>query len=508
MTRQRTLVLAIALVFAGVAFGIRLDGLSTPPFDNAVARQFRSAVLARAYFLGDGSDRSAPDRALVAAWRDEDQPIEPPIMELLAAGAYHIAGGEHLSIPRAISVFWWIIGGVLLFLVAASLLAEPAALATAAVYLFLPFGALVSRSFQPDPLLVATIIAALWTFLRYDSRPSRGRLVAAVSTAGLAMFVKPGVAAPFLFILAAALSLRRVGPAATLRSPLLIGLLAATIPMFAWYAYGTLAHSYLRGHFGAKVEPSLLVRSSFWHGWWEQLVFALTYPVKSGLLTVIVLLGCLAGVLAAHGRTRAVLLALWIGYAVYGLIFTVHVSTHNYYSLVLVPIVALSLGSLVDGLLRRMRIPTWQAAATVGAAGVLAAAAVSWKLHYSFTDPGFHADAARYAAIGRVAGHTPRALYVDTHYAEPARYYGRTAGRLLTSGYENHPQQLASRGLAQALAERPPPSCLIFVGAGLASSLSTFERAVTGRFASLQRTHDYAILDLSRSADQKPDGCA
>jgi 4-amino-4-deoxy-L-arabinose transferase-like glycosyltransferase len=507
MTRQRTLLLAIAVAFVGVAFGIRLDGISTPPFDNAVARQFRSAVLARAYFLGDGGDRPASDRALVAAWRDEDQAIEPPIMELLAAGAYHV-GGEHLSIPRAISVFWWIVGGVLLFLVAESLLAAPAALATAAVYLFLPFGVLVSRSFQPDPLLVATTVAALLMFLRYDARPSRGRLVAAVSTAALAMFVKPGVAAPFLFILAAALSLRRVGPPATTRSPLLIGLVAATIPMFAWYAYGTFDHSYLRGHFGAKVEPSLLVRSSFWHGWWDQVVFALTYPVKSGLLAVVVLAGCLAGVLVAQARTRVVLLALWIGYAVYGLIFTVHISTHNYYSLMLVPIVALSLGSLVDGLLRRMHVPAWRATVVVGVVGVVAAAAVSWKLHYSFTDPGFRADAARYSQIGSVAAHTARALYVDTHYAEPARYYGWTAGRLLTSGYESHPQQLADRLLERTLSDRPPPSCLIFVGAGLASSLSKFEQTVAHRFAPLRRMRDYAIFDLSRSAAQKPDGCA
>jgi 4-amino-4-deoxy-L-arabinose transferase-like glycosyltransferase len=495
------------LVMLVVAFAIRLDGITGPPFDNAVARQFHAALLARMYYLNDSSHVAPEKRAVVTAWHDEVEPIEPPVMEHLAALTYRLAGHEELWLARLLSVLWWTGGGALLYLIALRVVQPAAALATCAVFLFLPFAVLASRSFQPDPLLIGAMLAAILAVLRYEEKPSGGRLGLAAAVLALAFLIKPGIVPPILGPLLLVLLLRRRRHGAHVLRDLGVFVLSL-VPMFAWYAYGTLAHSFLRGHFRAKVRPSLLLESSFWNGWWDQVVFVLTYPLKSGPLALLVLLAAAAGVaVAKRGRPRTLLIVLWAGYVLYGLVFTIHISTHNYYSLPLVPIVALSLGSTVDAFARWSRATELQAAALVTAAALLAAGAVGWKLHGPLTDPSFRAEEAVYAAAGRAADHTPQALYVDTHYAEPARYYGWTAGTLLTSGYERDPEGLARRTLATTLREMPSPSCLIFTGSGLRRRLAGFEAQVAKRFSVRREAADFAVYDLSTPAGERSDGC-
>jgi 4-amino-4-deoxy-L-arabinose transferase-like glycosyltransferase len=490
-----------------VAFAIRLDGITGPPFDNAVARQFHAALLARMYYLNDSHNLAPEKRAVVTAWHDEVEPIEPPVMEHLAALTYLLAGKEELWLARLLSVVWWTVGGGLLYLIARRVGGPAAALATAAVFLFLPFAVLASRSFQPDPLLIGAMLAAILAVLRYEEKSSRGRLGVAAVALALAFLIKPGIVPPILAPLLLVLLVRRLRLGAHV--PRDLGVFALSlVPMFAWYAYGTLAHSFLRGHFRAKESPSLLLESSFWHGWWDQVIFVLTYPLKSGPLALLILLLAAAGVaVAKRGRPRTLLVVLWVGYVLYGLVFTIHISTHNYYSLPLVPIVALSLGSIVDAFARWSRATELQAAALVTTAALLAVGAVGWKLHGPLTDPSFHAEEAVYIAAGRAADHTPHAVYVDTHYAEPTRYYGWTAGTVLTSGYEHDAGGLARGTLAAALRKTPPPSCVIFTGSALRGRLVGFEAEVAHRFSVRRKSADFAVYDLSIPAGQRSDGC-
>lgn len=505
--RARAGALALLLLLA-VAFAVRLDGITGPPFDNAVARQFHGALLARMYYLRGSPNLDSRKRAVVTAWHDEVKPIEPPVMEHLTALTYRVFGEERLWFARVLSVLWWVAGGALLYLIARRLQEPAGALASCAVYLYLPFAVLSSRSFQPDPLLVATMLAALLAVIRYEERPSGRRLAVTGTALAVAFLIKPGIAPPVFLPLLLVLLLRRLrgGRAGLLREFGVVVL--SLVPMFAWYSYGTIVHSFLRGHFTAKVSPSRLLEASYWNGWWDQLVFVLTYPLKSGPLTLLILLLAGAGVaLARDARARVLLVSLWAGYVLYGLVFTVHISTHNYYSLPLVPIAGLSLGSLVDAVARWARVNVPLSSALVTVAALLAAVAVSWKLHGALTDHSFREEESMYVEAGRTADHTSRALYVDTHYADPARYYGWTAGTLLTSGYEQDPAGLARRTLATSLHDRPPPSCVIFTGRKLRRQLAGFEAEVAARFAVLRDTTSFAVYDLSEPAGARPDGC-
>ena len=498
--------LIVLVVFLAVALGIRLDGIGNPPFENAVARQFHAALLARIYYLGDSPKVNARDRQVLEAWRAEEQPIEPPLMELLAAGAYHVVGHEALSIPRTLSALWWTFGGLLLFIIARRFQRVPAALAAAAIYLLLPFAIVASRSFQPDPLLVLTMLAAVLAIIRWDESPTSLRLATATAASSLAFFVKPGIAVPIVGATFVVFSMRQFGFRRKLLSSALAPYSLSILPMLGWYMYGSLAHTYLHGQFSDKVSPSLLFDSSYWNGWWDQVQFVLTYPIDSPLLTAVILVMSALGIVVARAPGRTLLAGLWIGYALYGFVFTFHISTHNYYSLPLVPIVALSLASLVDLVHSRIGVRDIHALLVIAVAGLVASTGIAWKLHPKLAD-NFRSERLVYEQSGRAADHTARALYVDTHYGEPARYYGWTAGTLLTSGWETDPDGLATRTLAEALRRNPPPSCVILIGRPLRARLSHFEARVASRAAVVEKKTNYAVFDLDRKPGQRSNGC-
>ncbi len=91
------------------------------------------------------------------------------------------------------------------------------ALAALTLYLFLPYGVYASRAFQPDPLMTAGMIWALWALLRWQRKPGWGRALAAGALTGLAIYIKLTV----IFFLAGAwiaVLLASIGLRAALRS--------------------------------------------------------------------------------------------------------------------------------------------------------------------------------------------------------------------------------------------------------------------------------------------------
>ncbi len=62
----------------------------------------------------------------------------------------------------------------------------------------------------------------------------------------------------------------------------------------------------------------------------------------------------LLGLFFFDDKKRRFLFGLWVGYALFGLFFNFHISTHDYYSLPLIPILALSIAPLADSLLSKL----------------------------------------------------------------------------------------------------------------------------------------------------------
>jgi hypothetical protein len=322
----------LGILFVG-AFCLRLYDLGQLPLGFNPPREYHGALLARGFYEWwlTGDLKTIPPDGI----------IEPPILEVVISLAYLIVGGEHLWIPQLLSALFWMVGGVFLYLIAKRIVSPNAAVFCVFFYLFVPYGVLASRAFMPDPLMIMLLLASIFTILRYHEQPSRGRLMAAAVASCLAIFVKPGICVFQVFGAFVSLAVYRQGVRRSLTSAhVLVFTVLSILPTGLYGLYGTLVSGFLQRQVSQKVAPQLILGASFWEGWLYSVWVVMGY---------VALLGALFGMLVLRkGLPRALMIGLWGGYFLFGLVFSHPIATVAYYSLQLIPVVALSLGPVAD----------------------------------------------------------------------------------------------------------------------------------------------------------------
>ena len=331
------------------AFALRLAGIDDPSIEQ---RETQSGLLARKWSI-DRSELTPAQQRVMAAVDVEIRPIEPPILDAIAAAEFRLTGSESFWFPRLVSAALWVVGGLFFLLVARRLTTEPGALVALALYLFWPYAVWHSRLFMPDSLLVCALLAAAWTVLRYWEAPSGRRFAVAAATSSLATLVKPGIAFLFLVALFTSLAIARGELRSVLRGRLWLYALvtgAAAMLYGVWGLY--LTDVIWEGADDSRFETGLLLRSDFWHGWWDVVSFLLRFPQEQSAVSLLAIgLGVLGVVVAPRGVPRATLVGLAVGYALFVLAFANYTSTHPYYSLPLIPILSLAIGVLAGWVL-------------------------------------------------------------------------------------------------------------------------------------------------------------
>jgi hypothetical protein len=485
----------LALLFLG-AFALRLYHIDQPPFDFHAARQYRSLIIARGIYYDAVANVPAWQREVAEASRLRQGVLEPPLMESLAAAGYAIAGSEQTWIPRVLSSLFWLMGGAFLYRIGATLIDRRTALLALTFYLFLPFSVVASRSFQPDPAMVALILLSLWATLRHHLHPTPGRLAAAIACAALAMIWQPK-AIPVVVAVVIVLAVQRRGPrnlawlreAAALLGP-------AAVP--AVIVYGSLA---LSGAFRTDIaqgifRPDLWASPFLWRGWLLTIDQAVGWlPFFGGLLGLS---------LFPRGTPRALLLGLWFGYAAFGLAFDYSVAVDDYYHLQLVPIIALSAAPIVALSLERAEgiapeLP-WRALRGVVVAAAVVLAVIVARVRTE--NPGWEHAVAIREAIGAAVGHSTHTIFLAGDYGGTLEYHGLLAGRPwpLQSDLEfealtdRSPIDARSRFDRDFAAERPEYFIVLDLDQLAAQpDLMTF---LDGGFEPLVETEDYRIYDL------------
>lgn len=354
----RWLLTLTLLILFSIGLAIRIYDLTDPPLDFHPTRQLFSAIKARGMYYEALLDVPAWQRQMAIQQMRARSVIEPEILERLAAFTYRFTG-EQLWVPRLYSSIFWLIGGVFLFLLARDLVSTAGAVLSLAYFLFLPYAIAASRSFQPDPLMIALILAFWWLIYRWaasartpgSSPEGKGEnswkwAILAGFIGGLAILIK--LVAAFFVIggaLAAALShfkLRDI-----LRNPQTWTMaLLGIMPGGFWVVYGVFIAGFLGQQFNGRSIPALLLSPSFYVNWQTKAAIA-----AGGIWIMFGLLGLF---LVREKRVRGFLLGLWGSYLVFGLFFDYHISTHDYYSLPLIAIVALSLAAVGDGFFARL----------------------------------------------------------------------------------------------------------------------------------------------------------
>ena len=416
--RSRVFLAIVLLSLFIFGAGIRLYDLTDPPLDFHPTRQLRSAIIARGLYYRNLA--SAPE------WqqqRAEEQLaahglIEPPIFESIVALTYRVIGSDPLWVARIYAILFWLIGGLALFALARVMTSVDGAVIAQAYYLFLPFGIIASRSFQPDPLMVMLILLALWAICRwYQIRTWRWAILAGV-LAGAALFSK-AVALFFVLFALGGLILLQIGLRKAIKDPQVwvLGILAV-LPVVAYHLYGIFVLKTLQSQFEGRFFPEMWVDPAFYVRWMQAASNAAGYGA---------ILAALVGVfLFSTAGKRAFAGGLWIGYAAYGMTFPFHITTHSYYQLPLVAIIALTLaplGSLVFGKIATLT-PVLLVQAAIFLLLFFGIFFKAWDVRVELARTNYRNEPAYWQEIGDILGHDSSVVALTHDYGNRLAYYG------------------------------------------------------------------------------------
>jgi len=423
--------LALILIF-GVGLVIRVYDYDDPLLDFHPTRQLHSALMARGMYYENLTTVPEWQRDMaVRQWKAEGV-IELPFVEWLAAQTYKLAGGAYLWIPRLYSILFWMLGGVAMFLLARELAGMDGALVAALYFLILPYGAIASRSFQPDPLMTALIVFAYWGMVRWQRTPTWKWVLVAGVFSGLAILCK-AVAAFFIAPAWLGLILTTMDLKKAFKDPQVWALgLLTVVPYGIYHIYGYYIAGYLQSQYSLRFFPQL----------WKDPVFYLRW---NGEISSVVgfewFLMSILGLLAIRKKQhRVMFLAALAGYFVYGLTLSYHISTHDYYQLPLIPIVAVGLAAGAAALFEKLAShePRWLSLILVTGVLVYALTIKAWDVRVTLKKNDYRNEAAFWEEISqKIGGASVIGLTQD--YGYRLAYWGwASSENWMTSGDFNY----------------------------------------------------------------------
>jgi 4-amino-4-deoxy-L-arabinose transferase-like glycosyltransferase len=410
---------ALLVVLFVAALGIRLYDLTDLPNDFYMVRQYHSLVIARGMYYAHLTTVPAWQRTMaVAQWKGEGL-IEPPIMESIVALTYNLTGVQ-TWMGRLYASLFWLIGGIAIWLLAKEMSMRFGGIIALAYFLFVPFAVTVSRTFLPDPLMVAMIAWSLWALYRWEKHRTWKLAILAGVLTGLTIFVKSVAVFPLLGA-AAGLVISRASWKrifADKQTWVVAGI--TVIPSAIYYIYGTI-YANLGSQFALRFFPSYWKDPTFYGRW----LF-----MAAGFSGFAAMFAALVGILLyPTNRQRFIAIGLWVGYIAYGFTFPYNFITHDYYHLPIILVVAFGLIPVADFLVRSVTEKkgwVWKAAFV----GILlfGVAMQMWISRNSMAVANYRADIAYYQDMGKLIGHDKKVIEVSGDYGYRLEYWGWVNG--------------------------------------------------------------------------------
>ncbi|MGB7874249.1 MAG: glycosyltransferase family 39 protein [Anaerolineales bacterium] len=426
------LVNVIVIVLFVLGFGIRMVDLTDVPLDFHPTRQFLSAIKARGMYYQYANDVPEWKREMaVQQWQDADV-FEPAVNETVVAGLY-LLFGEHLWLARIASSVYWLLGGLALFALSRRIASVDGAILGLAFYLFLGFGVIASRSFQPDPLMVGLILAGLWSFERWHTERTWKWTIITGLLSGLAIFVKTVAVFPLLGAFALVLLTTR-GLKQCVKDPQVWALAIITILPTALFMIDSIFIS-KNSNLSADLRffPSFWIDPTFYVRWKNMIGNTLGFGAF--------LLALLGIFLAKPGRDRSLLLGLLAGYIAYGLMFSYHIITHNYYQLPLFVFIPLSLSVVGNAIFQKLKeINNGSVFVRLSVAGILlfAMAFEMWNVRVELVRDDDRAEPQFWAELGEKLGRTSAVIGLTQDYGNRLAYWGwKITDQWPTTGDQN-----------------------------------------------------------------------
>lgn len=406
--------MAVLGIILGCGLGARLYDLKDPPLDYASTRQLRSALLARSKYYSIAQD-PVPWKQDMAQKQGSFSQIEPEVMEWIVAITYRVEGGEHVWIARIYSSLFWVVGGVALFALSREMVGVDGAVIGLVYTLFAPFGVIASRSFQPDPLMTAAIMASWWTFYRWHKSHAWKWAILAGISAGVAMFVK-STSVFFLLGGMAVLVFLRNNLRKNLRDKQMWAIVfLAGIPVLVYHIYGIFIVGTLGQQFQGRFFPQLLTELGFY----RQLINAVGTVMGHKLLLLPGLLGIL---LFRKKQKIGFVLGIWGGYILYVLAFSYHSTTHYYYHLPAIPLMGLALASFSDFVIKKFNSPVFNAVVIIGLAAIVLLGVGG--THYRLYQEDYRHEPGWYWMVAGKVDREAKIAVLSQDYGNRIAYYG------------------------------------------------------------------------------------
>lgn len=411
----------VVLVLGGL--GVRFIDLTDEPLDFHPVRQLRSAMIARGLYFQNRDDVPAWQQEMAMRQATGLEKLEPELLEHLVAFSYRVVGSEILWVARIYSILFWTAGGAGLYFLGKRL-AGDGALISVAYFLFLPFSVQASRSFQPDPLMVALTIFTLLALDMWfeEETPSWRLTLAAGVLGGLAVLVKPPAA---FYIAGAGLALVFYSGRlpALLRSGKAWAMVALwVLPSAAYYMNGIVIAKNLTSESWRFFVVSLLTSPRFYLDWLAFVQYIVGYGALMLALSALVLFA---------GRARALMVGLLAAYLANGIVFTYHIATHDYYSLPLLMVVALGLGAPGGILLERVKKMVTSRPVAQLLAAAIACFAILLPVRTArgiLVGHDYRPEVGYWEQLGDVLEHRSDVLEISHDYGYRLEYYGYVEG--------------------------------------------------------------------------------
>lgn len=414
---SRWLKICLVVMFLLAAL-IRRDEIKAP--GHLIEREYNSAIFARAYYMNGNDKVEQWQKDIAFAARDQLPTLEPPLTEFLVSLIYRIVGREEIWYARYLTGFFWLIGGIFLYKTVQALVSINAALVALGYYLFAPWGIIISRSFQPDSLMMMMFLISLYGIVMHFEKQSWRRLLLAGMITGITLLLRPLVLFT-LFGAFIAMSLHKSGKwYRVFDKQFAVFLFLSIVFPLAFYGYGIYVAGFLQGQASLSFRPHLLTKWDFWLGWLDNGAQVAGHPF--------LILAVLGFILLRDNLTRFLIAGLTFGYFFFGLFFTFHIHTHPYYHIQLLPIIGVSVAPIIvmiGSTLKKVVGGNWWAPvlAVLLLAVYFSSRDVRKTLYTAtFDDPKLASE------IGEVVDHSPRSVFIAYHYGLPLEYYGQISG--------------------------------------------------------------------------------
>jgi hypothetical protein len=201
---------------------------------------------------------------------------------------------------------------------------------------------------------------------------------------------------------------------------------------------------------------------------------------------------------------RVFLSALFIGYFIYGLTLSYHISTHDYYQLPLVPIVIIGASSVFSQVISELKNTRWLSTSIVVGVLIFYAAINAWDVRVTLKRVDYTSEISFWQTMESVFEPDDRIIGITQDYGYRLNYWGWTGIENWMSTFDFSVRELAGQEFDMlSLFEEKTQGKDYFLVTQLSEldNQPEIKKILFENYKIREETSDYIIFDLSEKIE-------